>query len=267
MGVDKILFDMEKRALKKEEEAKKKASQSGLNSPVYSTHNADRESGLAGLFIIGFVVIPVLIIYNTNFLKYISDLFHYVASLIGVVQAAIVFGTTALPLGYVFFKIREKKRILYGYLEISFGVCSAILTVGKQTEWNTFSGTNKVDLVIYVALFTSIYIIVRGFDNRQQGKKQIKACEDLLKSSEQNQIDTVKYLLESGVDVNCKFSDGLTPLMLAVDKGNIEVVQLLLNKGAEIELRAKDGTTALKIAEKNKNTELMKLLSAKADSN
>jgi len=256
MGVDRILFEMEKRALREEERRK------GNAAKRTSSNFEDIFALFASLlFILAIVGIFYFIISRTNLFVNISNMFSKiygnVVSIITPVPAAIAFGTIALPLGYIFFKIREKKRILYGYLEIGFGVFSAVFTVGDKNPGTSLGNAN---LVTYVVLFTSIYIIVRGFDNLQQGRKQTRECNRLLDSSEQNQIETVKYLIESGIDVNFKSSEGVTPLMLAVENGNIEIAQFLLNKEADRAIKANNGDTALKIAEKNKNVDLINLL-------
>lgn len=199
-----------------------------------------------------------------NLLQIIPRFYSNVVSVIGSVQAAIAFGIMALPLGYAFFKIREKRRLLYGYLEIGFGIFSAIFTVGDKNNWEPLGNVGNTNLITFGVFFASIYIIVRGFDNLQQGKKQIAEYLRLLNSSEQNQIETVKYLLESGIDVNHQSSEGITALMLAVNKGNIEIVRLLLEKGANKLIVNKHGTTALDLAKKNNHTELVKLLSQKS---
>jgi Ankyrin repeats (3 copies) len=284
MGVDKILFDMEKRALKKEEEAKKKAlsekyssdstgsSSSDFNTSNYSSLNHNSayipNHGFDGCVILFSVVFIAGVIclnlwaFGYPITHYISNFYNYLISTFGVINVAIAFGTIALPVGYIFFKIRENKRILYGYLEIGFGVFSTIITVGEKNGDAPLRDIGNANLATYIALFASIYIIVRGFDNLQQGKKQIKEYNRLLESSEKNELDTVKYLLESGVDVNCKTREGFTPLILAVQKGNLEIAKILIIKGANVDAKAKDGLTALDLAKKNNHTELINLLAS-----
>src|SRR5439155_8917314 len=52
-------------------------------------------------------------------------------------------------------------------------------------------------------------------------------------------VETVKYLLELGLDPNAANQDGRTPLMGAALKGRNEVVQVLVDHGARLEQRDK----------------------------
>ena len=58
-------------------------------------------------------------------------------------------------------------------------------------------------------------------------------------------IDTVRTLLDSGVDVNAKREDGFTALLLAAFFGRTEIVELLLERGADIHAKTRFGTSAL----------------------
>ena len=57
--------------------------------------------------------------------------------------------------------------------------------------------------------------------------------------------EIVKLLLASGVYMNERDKDGITPLMYAVNYGSSEVVNLLLQGGASVNARDKEGFTAL----------------------
>jgi ankyrin repeat protein len=51
--------------------------------------------------------------------------------------------------------------------------------------------------------------------------------------------ETVKFLLELGLDPNAANDDGRTPLMVAAAKGRTEVIQLLVDHGAKLDTRDK----------------------------
>src|SRR4029450_12529227 len=50
-------------------------------------------------------------------------------------------------------------------------------------------------------------------------------------------VETVRYLLDLGLDPNAANLDGRTPLMGAALKGRNEVVQLLVDRGARLDQR------------------------------
>jgi hypothetical protein len=66
----------------------------------------------------------------------------------------------------------------------------------------------------------------------------------------------LRFLLESGADVNADDRNGMTPLAVAVRTGRRESVRLLLAKGANPAARAKNGTTPLSLSLKQGNAEI-----------
>jgi ankyrin repeat protein len=60
-------------------------------------------------------------------------------------------------------------------------------------------------------------------------------------------IDTVKQLIEEGVNVNL-LRDGVTPLMIAASKGHTAVAEVIIQAGVNINERSDDGGTALHMA-------------------
>jgi uncharacterized protein len=58
------------------------------------------------------------------------------------------------------------------------------------------------------------------------------------RSAKEN-VETVKFLLELGLDPNAANDDGRTPLMVAAAKGRTEVIQLLVDHGAKLDTRDK----------------------------
>jgi ankyrin repeat protein len=58
-------------------------------------------------------------------------------------------------------------------------------------------------------------------------------------------IDTVRSLLERGMNINARNASNRTPLDGAAAKGNVDVVRLLIERGAEVDSRDKSGWTPL----------------------
>lgn len=73
--------------------------------------------------------------------------------------------------------------------------------------------------------------------------------EQLLKSSEKGIVDHVVSILDKEPSlVNCKDSDGYTPLHRASYNGHVNVVRILLQRGADVDSKTEDGWQPLHCA-------------------
>ena len=70
----------------------------------------------------------------------------------------------------------------------------------------------------------------------------------------------LSIMLDAGVPVNMRTSNGESLLMLAAGNGHADTVQLLLVKGANPELQDAEGNTALSLARANGNQNAIKHL-------
>jgi ankyrin repeat protein len=75
-------------------------------------------------------------------------------------------------------------------------------------------------------------------------------------------LDTIRFLLEHGADIDALDNDHTTPLHLASYEGCAKGARLLLEHGANIHLEDKTGRTPLQVAEDRKHKDIMQLLSA-----
>ena len=82
----------------------------------------------------------------------------------------------------------------------------------------------------------------------------------LLQAAKQGNTETMKLLIEEGVDVNFQDDEyNSTALMIAADMGFTEIVELLIDAGADIHLQDNEGWTALMCAVNEGNIEIVKL--------
>lgn len=90
--------------------------------------------------------------YEVN--KYIRSLFSGIPNNFFTVLICLF---CSILIGTFLFYFRERRRLFYGILELSFGATSV--------TWLVVSNTNLTDISFYVTLFGGFYIIVRGWDN------------------------------------------------------------------------------------------------------
>ena len=83
---------------------------------------------------------------------------------------------------------------------------------------------------------------------------------DLIDAAENNDIQRVRELLDSGADINFKDRYGFTALIRATAEGHTEMVRLLLDYGADINYQNRNGLIALIIASASGYTEIVRLL-------
>ena len=79
-------------------------------------------------------------------------------------------------------------------------------------------------------------------------------------ASQEDHLDIIKYLVENGANIESKTNDRLTPLHIACLSGYIKIVKYLIENGASIESEEKSGFTSLHIACLYNEIEIVKYL-------
>lgn len=77
-----------------------------------------------------------------------------------------------------------------------------------------------------------------------------------------SRVPLLESLLKSGINVNVRNSDGMTPLMAAASTGNIEIIRLLLAKGADTSITNNLAETAAAIAARSSHPQAATLLTS-----
>lgn len=98
-----------------------------------------------------------------------------------------------------------------------------------------------------------------------EGVKGIKETQ-MIEAAAAGDVSLVKKMLEGGVDVNYKDSDGWSALSEASLGGDVEILKVLLSFKVDVNLKHQKGWTALMIAAQNNREEVVRsLLKAGAD--
>ncbi len=105
--------------------------------------------------------------------------------------------------------------------------------------------TTLIEAALRGRVETVRYLIKRGADVNATSKYGETA---LMHAAAGGHIKVVNILLGAGASVNAADSGGMTPLMWAARSGFAQVVRLLIQKGAGIKARTKYGITALILA-------------------
>ena len=81
-----------------------------------------------------------------------------------------------------------------------------------------------------------------------------------LEAAKNGDIETIRYLINSEVDIDVQDEYGATALIRSSLFGHFDIVKLLVSEGAYIDIKNNNGDTALMIASSNGNLNIVKLL-------
>jgi ankyrin repeat protein len=76
-------------------------------------------------------------------------------------------------------------------------------------------------------------------------EERTERIPELFEAIDNNNIDDVRGIINSGTDVNSRFEDGITPLIQAAYNGNFEMVKFLVQNGGDVNLFDAELETAL----------------------
>ena len=124
----------------------------------------------------------------------------------------------------------------------------------------------ELDIIFSVAFkrFEEVYltpgIVKLLIDASGKGVDAIICGKTFLHRACKYNLETARFLVERGADVNLQDDEGELPLHVAVKEGNIDIVQFLLEQGSEVDVGDDCGSTPLLLAAEHGNVEASKLL-------
>ncbi len=144
---------------------------------------------------------------------------------------------------------------LIRYLKFTLVLVVAILAIGANLPSDIASefGVDRhimmfaLIAMVVISLASRFFQIPTGVEKPRVSTSRHGAVA-LFNAVAKGNLGVAQSLLKTGVNVNVKTSDGLTPLMAACKKGYSDLVKVLLDNGADPNARDKQGETALSIA-------------------
>jgi len=129
----------------------------------------------------------------------------------------------------------------------------------KEKDHTSPSGLTKPETVQLGAMEMLKKLVENNPEAARAGKSH-NSHTPLLDAVEAGQIETVRVLLDAGVDIEASKRDGVTPLHAAVRGGYIDIAALLLTEGANPNPTDQRGATPLHYAALRNSAPLTNLL-------
>ena len=103
------------------------------------------------------------------------------------------------------------------------------------------------NLTIVLALFGSNWLLAQNQNT-------------IIEAAKENDLASLRILIDSGENVTDADSDGSIALHWAVHNDSLEMTQLLLNSGSDVNAKNRYGVAALSLAANNGNSSIVKTL-------
>ena len=119
-------------------------------------------------------------------------------------------------------------------------------------------------------LITRLLLTNKADPNLSLNKSTISNISPLMLAAQQGPIESVKYLIDCGAEINTRTTGaitGNTALMVAIQAKKHDTIKLLLDKGAHINNRSDRGITPLMLAAQTGNIDIVNLLISIPDIN
>ncbi len=127
--------------------------------------------------------------------------------------------------------------------------------------------TSKMNKVMKMsAMFTLSLIIMCACGTKAQTEKQVNQepkpsnVMDIHAAAFMGDVNSIKYHIKAGTDLNQKDQYGSTPLITAATFNKVEVAKALIEAKADLNIKNKEGSTALHVAAFFCRTEIVKCL-------
>jgi len=137
---------------------------------------------------------------------------------------------------------------------LSFIIFSASLAFGQDLNKDLYEAVTSKDTANVRRL------LELGANPNSKPKVGFFELSLLIWACQNNDLSTVKLLVDHKADVDFRDAFKSTALMYAAYKGHIEIVSYLISKGADVNAKDSQGNSVLTAAKESKNKDLIKLI-------
>ncbi|TXJ54490.1 ankyrin repeat domain-containing protein [Brachyspira aalborgi] len=151
----------------------------------------------------------------------------------------------------------SKLPLNYAIENSNIEIASLLLNAGCNREY-TYNGKTPLIHAIEKGNYDMVKLLLD-----KKVKVNSRGGEELYLAVKDNKLEIAEALINAKADINARYNDDKTCLMIASEKGYKEMVELLINKGANLNINNDNGDSALSLAINNKNMVIADILLSK----
>lgn len=146
--------------------------------------------------------------------------------------------------------IKDDNKNVFSALEIALmnnqsGIATLLITHGADIYHYCTTGSNSFLIAAQSGDNKNLQLLLdKGISVDITGKKDYEGQTALMSAANSNHLDTIKFLISRGANINATRNTGHTALMVASKTGSEKVVEYLIQNGADINLITNEGADA-----------------------
>lgn len=118
---------------------------------------------------------------------------------------------------------------------------------------------DKVNDLVKASIEGNLQLLEKSIKNGKDLNRRYRTWPLVRWAIQEGHLNIVKYLVDNGVSVTRKYSDGFTPLDQAVGEGHKKIIAFLIHLGVDVNQKTVNGT-ALHTACAHGNLDIVKKL-------
>lgn len=140
-------------------------------------------------------------------------------------------------------------------IEGHFNVIEVLLAHGANVNLTTTGGESPIILAAQNFQFESVRLLIEHGANSNDVNVHDGQIgrSSLHYAAEKGNLETIIFLFQHGIDINCQDEDGFTPLMIADYSDQKETIELLMLNGANCDVQDEYGKSVIDYTLENEN--------------